>query len=225
KGIVALKDALDMKEALLSQDVVFRNYIYAILRVFTPLRINTTHPTLKNDLKRIRDHARHESDQVVMERLSALFSYLRSISLVHQMQEWMREKSIIHRLMLNNHFITARRPKKTAHEKVVKELEFIIKERGEKPSWEARLYHRNAIKASLSIIGEASNFLSDELKALFADYRQAGNKIAHDFFEDGDTVAFLEKFKEEDISPDTLWELASNAESLLKKAQAAGEKP
>lgn len=217
KAHTALSDYNAMKAALLEPGVVFRNQIYTILRVFTPLRLNAKHTQLINDLKRIRDSARHDTDQLSQERLDALFNYLKSINLEHQLQDWIREKSVITKLMLQNHILTVRKPKRTPKEKVIQELEFIIKERGDKASWNNRLYHRNAIKASLSIIGEASNFLSDELKKLFAEYREAGNEPAHEFFTDGETLENVERLKEEDISPDELWNLIQNAESLLKE--------
>lgn len=219
KAHTALSDYIAMKAPLLNQGIVFRNQIYTILRVFTPLRLNAKHPQLINDLKRIRDNARHDTDQLSQERLDALFNYLKTINLEHQLQDWIREKSIITKLMLQNHILTVRKQKRTAQEKVIQELEFIIKESGDKATWNDRLYHRNAIKASLSIIGEASNFLADEHKKLFAEYREAGNEPAHEFFTDGETLESVERLKEEDISPDELWNLIQNAENLLKEVK------
>ncbi|MFN4173837.1 MAG: hypothetical protein ACK4HV_01870, partial [Parachlamydiaceae bacterium] len=224
---VFLKRALDtLNEVLavpsvLDQDIIFRNHLYGILRVFTPLRLNSTHPSLVEDLKRIRNNARHNTDQISEERVLALFNYLKSIQLPRQLQDWIKEKSIITRLMLNNHIITVRRPKKSPQEKILSELEFILKKRGEKGTWASRLYDRNAIKASISIIGAESNFLSNDDKALFQAFRAHGNTIAHEFFEDGDTVSYLEKYQEEDISPDDLWELTEESEKLLKKLKVS----
>lgn len=219
KAHVALVEYNTMKEALLDQSIVFRNQIYTILRAFTPLRLNSKHTQLVKDLIRIRDNARHDTDQLSQERLNTLFTYLKSIHLEHQLLDWIREKSIINRLMLQNHHVTVRKPKKTPQERVIQELEFIIKNRRDKETWKDRLYHRNAIKASLSIIGEASNFLAEDLKALFAEYRTAGNDLAHEFFVDGETLENVERLKEEDITPDELWALAQNAENLLARLE------
>ncbi len=224
---VFLKRALDtLNEVLnapinLDPEVIFRNYIYALLRVFTPLRLNSTHRSLIGDLKRIRDNARHDSDLISEERVKTLFNYLKTINLPQQLHDWIKEKSIITRLMLNNHIITVRKPKKTPHEKIISELEFILKKRGERGSWDARIYDRNAIKASVSIIGEASNFLANDLKALFHEYRPHGNTVAHEFFEEGDSIAYLEKYKEEDISPEDLWKLIESAENLLRSIKTS----
>ncbi|MFN4173814.1 MAG: hypothetical protein ACK4HV_01755 [Parachlamydiaceae bacterium] len=215
KAHTALCEYNAMKTPLLSQEIVFRNQIYTILRVFTPLRLNAKHPQLIGDLKRIRDNARHDTDQISQERLDTLFNYLKSINLEHQVQDWLREKSLITKLMLQNQVLTVRRPKKSPQERVIQELEFILKNRGEKATFGDRLYHRNAIKASLSIIGEASNFLKDEQKNLLREYREAGNDFAHEFFIDGETLENVERLKEEEISPDALWNLIQNAETLL----------
>ena len=222
RGLDALNDFNQMKVEALPQSIIFRNQIYTILRVFIPLRLNTINQNVIEDLIRIRDDARHLTDQLSSDRLSKLFNYLRTINLASQMNDWVREKSIITRLFLKEHVITVRRPRKTPAEKVIEELEFILNERGEKGTWKERLYHRNAIKASLSIIGEASNKLPEELKNQLKDIREAGNTVSHEFFEKGDTVAYLEKYKEEDISPDELWDLTQNSEILLKTVRADG---
>ena len=215
KALDVLKDVLAMRESLLSPALISRNYVYAILRLFTPFALNTLHPTLKSDLERIRNLVRHSPEHIPLAHLQKLFEHMRRMDLETQLRDWIQERGIITRIVLSNQLIITPKAALDARKKILAELEFILEERGEAATWKERIYHRNAIKAAVSTIGEASNFLPDALKATFFNWRTAGNRIAHQLADkvETDDATFV---YEDDVNNEELWELISHAETQLK---------
>lgn len=215
KAHEVLRVAMSLEMSLPGK-VITNNYLYALLRVFTPIRLNALNSSLKEDLARIRDDARHASDLVHDEKLTTLFTYLREINLAGQIGDWVEGKSVITRIFLRPYTIVREGERKTSLDRIIEELNFIKAVACDKEAFLKSAALQNACKASVSIIGEASNSASHQLRPELAEYREEGNRIAHQFFE---TVETLEArfVYQDDISPEPLWDLCQKGIVMFEK--------
>lgn len=219
KGLEVYKLLLEMRPALLDEKTVFNNYIYTILRLFTPIRLNATQESLQLNLARIRNDARHRSDLCEPARLKALFAYLNDIKLSEKLTEWISGHGLITKLALSNHTLTESTrvdiSPAVARTKFEAELAFIAKLLTTKSAWNDQIYLHNAIKASIAIIGEVSHCLDPQpsCRKFLIRCREEGNRIAHQFLETVNTPDATFVY-EDDIDPDALWDLAHMAKQI-----------